>query len=194
MSDNTLQLPNDDGTAVEEAPPKLKRPPLFRVVLLNDDYTPMEFVVHVLERFFGMTNGQAVEIMLTVHRRGVAVVGLERRDVFAQGATADGQPPPRVRTGPDQGAAVQRLQPLTQGRWCGHQDRLDLVDRLGAAAGGMITKRLYLQAGLADANSDPTDPFEGFESMVDDSDFFKWVEVGFTPGQDRIYFDNLHFS
>ena len=57
---------------------------------------------------------------------------------------------------------------------------------LGAAAGGMITQNLYLQAGIADANADPTDPFDGFESVVDDSDFFKWVEVGFTPGQDKI--------
>ena len=65
---------------------------------------------------------------------------------------------------------------------------------LGAAAGGMIGKSLYLQAGIADANSDPTDPFDGFESVVNDSDFFKWVEIGFTPGQDKIYFDNLHVT
>ncbi|MGD9308005.1 MAG: carbohydrate porin [Desulfosarcina sp.] len=65
---------------------------------------------------------------------------------------------------------------------------------LGAAAGGMITKSLYVQAGIADANSDPTDPFEGFESVVDDSDFFKYIEIGFTPGQDKIYFDNLHVT
>lgn len=65
---------------------------------------------------------------------------------------------------------------------------------LGAATGGMVTQNLYLQAGIADANSDPTDPFEGFESVVDDSDFFKWVEIGFTPGQDKIYFDNLHVT
>ena len=65
---------------------------------------------------------------------------------------------------------------------------------LGVAAGGMLGKSIYMQAGLADANSDPTDPFEGFESVVDDSDFFKWVEVGFTPGQDKIYFDNLHVT
>ncbi|MEM7523496.1 MAG: ATP-dependent Clp protease adapter ClpS [Pseudomonadota bacterium] len=55
---------------------KTKRPSLYKVMLLNDDYTPMEFVVHVLERIFGLTNAQAVEIMLTVHRRGVAVVGV----------------------------------------------------------------------------------------------------------------------
>ncbi len=55
---------------------KTQRPPLYKVLLLNDDYTPMEFVVHVLERFFGMTGQQAVELMLTVHRKGLAVVGV----------------------------------------------------------------------------------------------------------------------
>lgn len=55
---------------------KTKRPPLYKVLLLNDDYTPMEFVVHVLERFFGLNHAQSVEIMLTVHRKGVAVVGV----------------------------------------------------------------------------------------------------------------------
>ncbi len=55
---------------------KPQRPSMYKVLLLNDDYTPMEFVVHVLERFFGVRHEQAVEIMLTVHRRGVAVVGV----------------------------------------------------------------------------------------------------------------------
>jgi porin len=65
---------------------------------------------------------------------------------------------------------------------------------LGAAAGGMVSKNIYLQAGIADANSDPTEPFEGFDSVANDSDFFKWVEIGFTPGQDNIYFDNVHVT
>ena len=65
---------------------------------------------------------------------------------------------------------------------------------LGAAAGGMVAKNVYLQAGIADANSDPTDPFDGFDSVASDSDFFKWVEIGFTPVQDKIYFDNLHVT
>jgi ATP-dependent Clp protease adaptor protein ClpS len=51
-------------------------PRMYKVVLLNDDYTPMEFVVHVLERFFGLTHAQAFEIMLTVHKKGLAVVGV----------------------------------------------------------------------------------------------------------------------
>jgi ATP-dependent Clp protease adaptor protein ClpS len=56
--------------------PKTKRPPLYKVLLLNDDYTPMEFVVLVLERFFGMTHAQAFDLMLTVHKKGLAVVGV----------------------------------------------------------------------------------------------------------------------
>ena len=55
---------------------KTKKPSLYKVLLLNDDYTPMEFVVHVLERLFHMDHAQAIEIMLTVHRKGVAVVGV----------------------------------------------------------------------------------------------------------------------
>jgi len=76
MSDNSLQLPNDDGTAVEEAPPKLKRPPLYRVILLNDDYTPMEFVVGVLESVFGFDRNSATRIMLEVHHQGKGVCGV----------------------------------------------------------------------------------------------------------------------
>ena len=56
--------------------PKTKKPSQYKVLLLNDDYTPMEFVVHVLERFFGMTHAQAFDIMLTVHKKGLAVVGV----------------------------------------------------------------------------------------------------------------------
>ena len=67
----------DDGTSIlVQTRTRTKRPPLYKVLLLNDDYTPMEFVVHVLERFFGMTHAQAFEIMLTVHKKGVAVVGV----------------------------------------------------------------------------------------------------------------------
>ena len=65
-----------DGAVVTRTRSKTQRPSMYKVLLLNDDYTPMEFVVHVLERFFGMSNAQAVEVMLTVHRRGVAVVGV----------------------------------------------------------------------------------------------------------------------
>ena len=68
--------PDDASGVITQTRPKTKRPPLYKVLILNDDYTPMEFVVHVLERFFGITNQHAVELMLTVHRRGVAVVGV----------------------------------------------------------------------------------------------------------------------
>ena len=75
MSDD-LDHHRDTGIALQEARPKLKKPPLYKVVMLNDDYTPMEFVVHVLERFFGLSHAQAFEIMLTVHKKGLAVVGV----------------------------------------------------------------------------------------------------------------------
>ena len=65
-----------DGDLATKPKSRSKRPSMYKVLLLNDDYTPMEFVVHVLERFFGLRHDRAVEIMLTVHRRGVAVVGV----------------------------------------------------------------------------------------------------------------------
>jgi ATP-dependent Clp protease adaptor protein ClpS len=65
-----------DGLAIEEARPRLKRPPLYRVVLLNDDYTPMEFVVQVLEKVFSMDRPTATRIMLEVHTRGKGVCGV----------------------------------------------------------------------------------------------------------------------
>jgi ATP-dependent Clp protease adaptor protein ClpS len=71
----------DGGLATETAKPKLKRPPLFKVVLLNDDYTPMEFVVSVLEQFFSMNREKATQIMLQVHTRGKGVCGVFSRDV-----------------------------------------------------------------------------------------------------------------
>ncbi len=61
---------------VTKAKPKTKRPSMYKVLLLNDDYTPMEFVVHVLERFFGITHERALQLMLTVHNEGLAVVGV----------------------------------------------------------------------------------------------------------------------
>ncbi|MCL4781020.1 MAG: ATP-dependent Clp protease adapter ClpS [Gammaproteobacteria bacterium] len=64
------------GLAVEEARPRLKRPPLYRVLLLNDDYTPMEFVVDVLERIFAMDRQKATRVMLEVHTRGKGICGV----------------------------------------------------------------------------------------------------------------------
>jgi ATP-dependent Clp protease adaptor protein ClpS len=78
--------PGDDeqregDLAVQEARPELKKPPLFKVVLLNDDYTPMEFVIEVLEVFFRMNREQATQIMLTVHTQGKGVCGIYTRDI-----------------------------------------------------------------------------------------------------------------
>lgn len=70
----------DGGLAVEKAKPELKPPRMYKVVLLNDDYTPMEFVVHVLEAFFGMNREQATQVMLHVHTRGKGVCGVYTRD------------------------------------------------------------------------------------------------------------------
>jgi len=56
--------------------PKTKKPSMYKVLLLNDDYTPMEFVVHILERFFNKNRQEATDIMLHVHRRGVGICGI----------------------------------------------------------------------------------------------------------------------
>ncbi|MBK6896274.1 MAG: ATP-dependent Clp protease adapter ClpS [Alphaproteobacteria bacterium] len=85
-----IRLSDDDGNAPGRGPdngqpdtsiilktrPKTKKPSMYKVLLLNDDYTPMEFVVHVLERFFNKSRQEATDIMLTVHRRGVGVCGV----------------------------------------------------------------------------------------------------------------------
>jgi ATP-dependent Clp protease adaptor protein ClpS len=75
MSEDPRQPP-DSGTLVAEATPKTKQPPLYKVLLLNDDYTPMEFVVDVLERFFSLNRPNATRIMLEVHTRGRGVCGV----------------------------------------------------------------------------------------------------------------------
>ena len=78
------QNPNEEresGLSVQESKPKLKRPPMYKVLLLNDDYTPMEFVVVVLETFFRMDREKATQIMLHVHTRGVGVCGVFTRDI-----------------------------------------------------------------------------------------------------------------
>jgi len=68
-------LPDDGDTAVAPADPKTKRPPLYKVIMHNDDFTPMEFVVEVLMTYFTPDREQAMQIMLTVHTRGKAVAG-----------------------------------------------------------------------------------------------------------------------
>jgi len=70
-----------DGTVLEAKKSKVKAPPLFKVILLNDDYTPMEFVVVILQTFFAMTREKATQVMLKVHREGMGVCGVYPRDI-----------------------------------------------------------------------------------------------------------------
>lgn len=70
-----------DSTVVEKATTREKPPPLFKVLLLNDDYTPMEFVVQVLQQFFAKSREQATQIMLKVHNEGVGLCGIYPRDI-----------------------------------------------------------------------------------------------------------------
>ena len=76
MSD--IDKSGDDGSTgiAIQTRTKTKKPSMYKVLMLNDDYTPMEFVVHVLERFFGKAREEATQIMLHVHRRGVGVCGV----------------------------------------------------------------------------------------------------------------------
>ena len=77
MSD--IEKRGDEGPTtgvVVKAKPKTKKPSMYKVLMLNDDYTPMEFVVHILERFFSKTREEATRIMLHVHRRGVGICGV----------------------------------------------------------------------------------------------------------------------
>lgn len=79
MSDKVTQ--HSDGLVVQETRPKLKKPQLYKVILMNDDYTPMEFVVKVLERFFHKNREQATQIMLQVHQKGMGICGVYTREV-----------------------------------------------------------------------------------------------------------------
>ena len=83
MNDHRQENP-DTGNfdlAVEESRPKVKQPPLYRVVLINDDYTPMEFVVEILESIFGMERTRATQVMLEVHTKGKGVCGVYNFDI-----------------------------------------------------------------------------------------------------------------
>jgi ATP-dependent Clp protease adaptor protein ClpS len=78
-----MATPNDPTTILEKQEAKIKPPPMYEVALLNDDYTPMEFVVSVLQKFFGMDREKATQVMLKVHREGRGVCGVYPRDVAA---------------------------------------------------------------------------------------------------------------
>lgn len=78
MAEDPKKLSEDDGygLVLEEARPRLKKPSLFRVVLLNDDYTPMQFVVQVLQTIFSMDRSSATRVMLEVHTKGKGSCGV----------------------------------------------------------------------------------------------------------------------
>jgi ATP-dependent Clp protease adaptor protein ClpS len=82
MSDIGKRGEEGPGTGVVvKAKPKTKKPSMYKVLMLNDDYTPMEFVVHILERFFSKSSQEATRIMMHVHRRGVGVCGVYTYEV-----------------------------------------------------------------------------------------------------------------
>ncbi|MBZ5486334.1 ATP-dependent Clp protease adapter ClpS [Halomonas aquamarina] len=74
-------MPDDGDIAVQQAEPALAQPPLYKVVLHNDDYTPMDFVIEVLQEFFNLDSEKAVQIMLAVHTQGKATCGIFTRDI-----------------------------------------------------------------------------------------------------------------
>ena len=79
--DDEQEWHHDGATVVEEAKPMLKKPPMYKVVIFNDDYTPMEFVVELLEFFFSLNREAATRIMLKVHTEGKAVCGVYVQDI-----------------------------------------------------------------------------------------------------------------
>ena len=72
---------DQDSLVLTQSKPKTKKPSMYKVILLNDDFTPMEFVVHILERFFNVDHQKAVSIMLTIHQKGLAVVGVYPHEI-----------------------------------------------------------------------------------------------------------------
>ncbi len=81
MSDFNPFKDSDNSIEVEESKPELKKPPLYKVILLNDDFTPMDFVVEILMEFFSMNQEKATQVMLQVHTQGVGVCGTYSKDV-----------------------------------------------------------------------------------------------------------------
>ena len=78
-TDDELVIERD--VKVEPAKPKLEKPPMYKVILLNDDYTPMEFVVHVLEMIFSIDTEKAIQLMLAVHTQGSATIAIYPREI-----------------------------------------------------------------------------------------------------------------
>jgi ATP-dependent Clp protease adaptor protein ClpS len=87
MTDKKTDDGNGQSQVVLETRPRTKKPSMYKVIMMNDDYTPMEFVVYVLQRFFSMSGDQATAIMLNVHQRGVGVCGVYSYEVAEAKAT-----------------------------------------------------------------------------------------------------------
>ena len=81
LSNNSEDYESNSFSLVELEEPKLKKPSLYRVILLNDDYTPMEFVIYVLQTFFSYDKEKATQIMLAVHTKGKGVCGIYTKEV-----------------------------------------------------------------------------------------------------------------
>lgn len=75
-NDNTRESREAGAGTMLKTRPKTRRPSMYKVLLLNDDFTPMDFVVHILEKFFSKTRAEATDVMLHVHRRGVGICGI----------------------------------------------------------------------------------------------------------------------
>lgn len=81
MSDQPFEQDDDGSLAVQEARPKLKKPPMYKVLLLNDDFTPMDFVVSILQTIFYKDKDEAVNITMNVHTSGIGVCGVYTKDI-----------------------------------------------------------------------------------------------------------------
>ena len=92
VADVGILIGNDDfknkfSSIVLEEKPKLKKPPLYKVIMLNDDYTPMEFVIEMLQTYFSKSQEQATEIMLHIHQKGIGICGLYTYEIAESKAT-----------------------------------------------------------------------------------------------------------
>ena len=74
-------MPKQDSNISVKTKPVTKKPPMYKVLLMNDDYTPMEFVVHILQSFFNKNLQEAADIMMHVHKKGVGLCGVYTREV-----------------------------------------------------------------------------------------------------------------
>jgi ATP-dependent Clp protease adaptor protein ClpS len=85
--ENNDDFKNKFSSIVLEERPKLKKPPLYKVIMLNDDYTPMEFVIEMLQTYFSKSQEQATEIMLHIHQKGIGICGLYTYEIAESKAT-----------------------------------------------------------------------------------------------------------